>query len=390
MAPVGLTATFTRFVESERAGGFLLLACTFVALMLANSPLGPAWLELWQVRVLGLTLQHWVNDALMAVFFLLVGLELEREIYVGELSVWKNALLPIVAALGGVAAPAAFHFALNVDTPSQPGAGIPMATDIAFALAALSLAGKAVPVSLKVFLTALAVIDDLVAIAVIGLAYSGEVAARYLGAAFVTFVAMLALNRLRVSSLAPYLAGGVLLWFFMLRSGVHPTVAGVLLAFAIPFRSRDANVPTPSERAEHALHRPVALLVLPVFALANAGVVLPSDWQGQLLSSNSIGIAGGLLLGKPVGILVACMIAVRIGLCELPGELRWRHIFGAGLLAGIGFTMSIFIANLAFPTDAQMVNGSKLAILAASALAAVLGVAWLRLAARAAVPRGEG
>jgi Na+:H+ antiporter, NhaA family len=254
----------------------------------------------------------------------------------------------------------------------------------------LSLAGKAVPASLKVFLTALAVIDDLVAIAVIGLAYSGDLATGYVAAAFVSFVALLALNRLRVMSLAAYLAGGVLLWFFMLRSGVHPTVAGVMLAFAIPFRSREAGVRSPSERTEHALHRPVALFVLPVFALANAGVVLPSEWQAQLLSPNSLGIIGGLLLGKPIGILLACMTAVRIGLCALPGELRWRDIVGAGLLAGIGFTMSIFIANLAFPSNAQMVNGSKMAILAASAMAAVLGVAWLRLAASRSVPRGEG
>ncbi len=382
MTPRGITASFTRFVESERAGGFLLLACTVIALVAANSGAGPAWLGLWQVKILGLTLQHWVNDALMAIFFLMVGLELEREIYVGELSVLRNALLPIVAALGGVAAPAAFHFALNADTPTQPGAGIPMATDIAFALAALSLAGKAVPASLKVFLTALAVIDDLAAIVVIGLAYSGALAADFLAAAFATFAALVVLNRLRVMALAPYLAGGALMWFFMLRSGVHPTVAGVMLAFAIPFRPRDAAATSPSARVENALHRPAALLVLPLFALANAGVVIPSEWASQLAAVNSVGIAGGLLIGKPLGILLACAIGVRLGLCALPDGLGWKDLFGAGLLAGIGFTMSIFIANLAFPLDPALVNGSKMAILAASMAAALLGVAWLRIVYR--------
>jgi NhaA family Na+:H+ antiporter len=380
MTPRAISATFTRFVESERTGGLLLLAGTVVALALANSPAGPAWLGFWQAPVLGLTLQHWVNDALMAIFFLLVGLELEREIYVGELADIRNALLPIVAAAGGVAAPALFHFALNANTPAQPGAGIPMATDIAFALAALAIAGKSVPLALKVFLTALAVIDDLAAIIVIGLAYSRDVHFAYLGAAFATFGVLLVLNRLGVQRLPVYLAGGVLMWYFTLRSGGHPTVAGVLLAFAIPFRARAPGATSPSARTEHALHRPVAFVILPVFALANAGVVIPGDWSAQLLSPNSLGIAGGLLLGKPLGIALACFLAVKAGLCVLPEGVGWRHVFGAGILAGIGFTMSIFIANLAFPNDPQLVNGSKMAILVASLSAAALGVLWLRLA----------
>ena len=378
MTPATFTAAFERFVRSERTGGILLAAGTVVALVLANSPAGPAWLAFWQVPVAGLTLQLWVNDGLMAIFFLLVGLELEREIYVGELRELRSAMLPAIAALGGLALPAAIHFAFNAGTPTQAGAGVPMATDIAFALAALGLAGRGVPASLKVFLTALAVIDDLAAIVVIGVAYAGDISFAYLAGALAVLAVLVALNRRDVVTLPPYLLGGAALWFLLLRSGVHPTIGGVMLAFAIPFAPRRDAGPSPSARLEHALHAPVAFLVLPVFALANAGVVLPGSLLAPLLEPNGLGIFLGLVAGKPVGIGIACFAAVSFGLCKLPGDLRWRHVIGGGFLAGIGFTMSIFIANLAFPGMPEAVDASKLAILAASLTAMVAGVAWLR------------
>lgn len=372
-----MSSTLTGFIESERAGGVILVACTLASLVIANTPWGPQWLAFWQVEAGGLTLEHWVNDALMAVFFLLVGLELEREIYAGELSDLRRALLPIVAAVGGIAVPAAIHYSLNANTPAQPGAGIPMATDIAFALAALSLLGSHVPVSLKVFLTAFAVMDDLAAILVIAVAYTSHLSMAYLLAAAAVFVLMVVLNRMRVMALAPYLIGGVVLWALMLKSGIHATVAGVMLAFAIPFTARIAGAASPSNRLEDSLHKPVAFVILPIFALANTGVVISAGSFATLADANSIGIVAGLVLGKPVGIAVACVLAVAAGLGRKPDDLSWGHIIGAGILGGIGFTMSIFITNLAFANDQSLVNASKLAILLASLAAGGLGVAWL-------------
>ncbi len=383
MAPTEtlLSKTFTAFFESEKAGGILLLACTVLSLAIANSPLGPDYLGFWQQRVAGLTVEHWINDALMAVFFLLVGLELERELYSGELSELRNALLPIAAAIGGIAVPAAIHFSLNAGTPAQAGAGIPMATDIAFALGVLALLGRSVPASLKVFLVALAVMDDLGAIVVIAIFYTAKVSALYLLGAAAVFALLVVLNRVfREMRLLPYLGGGALMWFLMLESGVHATLAGVLLAFAIPYSARAEDEKSPSHRLEHILHRPVALIVLPAFALANTGIVIASGWQQDLLSANSLGVVGGLVMGKPVGIMLAAWLAVTAGLCTLPPDLGWRHIAGAGFLGGIGFTMSIFIANLAFAASPDIVNASKIAILLASLVAGALGFAWLKVA----------
>ncbi len=375
-----LSNTFQRFFESEKAGGILLIVCTVISLMLANSPIGDPYLHLWHVKVAGLSVEHWINDALMAIFFLLIGLELERELYNGELSSLRNALLPIVAAAGGIAVPALIHFGFNGGMPTQAGIGIPMATDIAFALGVLALLGSRVPASLKVFLTALAVMDDLGAIIVIALFYTAELAFVYLLGALAVFGALLFLNRvLRVMSLIPYLLGGVLMWFLMLKSGVHATIAGVLLAFAIPFSSRQDDAASPSHRLEHVLHRPVAFVILPIFALANTGIVIGGDWAQELASSNSLGILAGLVVGKPLGITILSFLAVAIGLCKLPLDLRWRHVFGAGLLGGIGFTMSIFITNLAFTDEPGVVNASKMAILLASLSAGVLGFVWLKL-----------
>ncbi|MBY4899177.1 Na+/H+ antiporter NhaA [Cupriavidus sp. AU9028] len=374
-----LSHTFKRFFESEKAGGILLIACTIVSMALANSPLGPQYLQLWHAQVGGLSVEHWINDALMAIFFLLIGLELERELYDGELSSFRNALLPIVAAIGGIAVPALIHFGFNGGTPTQAGIGIPMATDIAFALGALALLGSRVPASLKVFLTALAVMDDLGAIIVIALFYTAELSFLYLLGALAVFVVLVVLNRLRVMSLVPYLLGGAVMWVLMLKSGVHATIAGVLLAFAIPFSARSETEPSPSHRLEHQLHWPVAFVILPIFALANTGIVIGADWAQELASANSLGILAGLVLGKPLGITLVSFLAVAVGLCKLPLDLRWRHVFGAGLLGGIGFTMSIFITNLAFAGEPGVINASKMAILLASLTAGVLGYVWLKL-----------
>jgi len=380
-----LTNTFKEFAASGKAGGTVLILCTLVSLLLANSPLGGQYLHFWHRPFAGLTLENWVNDALMAVFFLLIGLELERELYNGELSELKNALLPIVAAAGGIVVPALIHFGLNHGTPTQAGLGIPMATDIAFALGVLALLGSRVPASLKIFLTALAVMDDLGAIVVIALFYTAQVSIGYLAAALAVFVLLVLLNRVgRVMVLAPYLLGGVLMWFFMLKSGVHATIAGVLLAFAIPYSARRDDETSPSHRLEHLLHKPVAFLILPIFALANTGVVIGADWAQALLTSNSLGIVLGLGAGKPVGIVLATFAAASLGLCRLPSSLAWRHVLGAGLLGGIGFTMSIFITNLAFTGEAGVVNGSKMAILVASLVSGVAGFTWLRLGGAAA------
>lgn len=374
-----LSNTFKRFFESEKAGGVLLILCTIVSLILANSPVADQYLHIWHANVAGLSVEHWINDGLMAIFFLLIGLELERELYNGELSSIRNALLPIVAAAGGIAVPALIHFVFNGGTPTQAGIGIPMATDIAFALGALALLGNRVPASLKIFLTALAVMDDLGAIIVIALFYTTELAFVYLLGALAVFGVLLFMNRvLRVMSLIPYLLGGAVMWALMLKSGVHATIAGVLLAFAIPFSARQDDRTSPSHRLEHVLHRPVAFVILPVFALANTGIVIGGDWVRELASPNSIGILAGLVLGKPLGITLVSLLAVTVGLCKLPLDLRWRHVFGAGLLGGIGFTMSIFITNLAFPGEPGIVNASKMAILLASLTAGVLGFVWLK------------
>lgn len=376
-----LSKTFTEFLESKKSSGIVLIICTIISLAIANSILGASYADIWSTYVAGMSIEHWVNDGLMAIFFLFIGLELERELYNGELSDFKNALLPIIAAVGGIACPALIHFVFNAGTETQAGVGIPMATDIAFALGVLALLGSRIPLSLKVFLTALAVMDDLGAIIVIALFYTAKVSLVYLIAAAITFAVLIVFNRgLRVMALTPYLIGGALMWFFMLKSGVHATIAGVLLAFAIPFSAKTDDEESPSHRLEHILHKPVAFIILPIFALANTGVVIGSNWTQELTSTNSLGIMGGLLLGKPIGIMLLCFIAVTIGICKLPSGLNWKHIFGAGLLGGIGFTMSIFITNLAFVGNSDAITASKIAVLLASLTAGTIGFLWLRFA----------
>ena len=286
--------TFTAFFDSEKSSAILLIVCTVLSIIIANSSIGPAYAAFWHAQFAGLTLEHWINDGLMAIFFLLIGLELERELYVGELSSLHNALLPMFAALGGVCAPALIHYAFNAGLATQPGSGIPMATDIAFALGALALLGSRIPASLKIFLTALAVIDDLAAIVVIAVFYTAQLSLVDLLCALAALAVLITFNRIwRVMALWPYLLGGAVMWFFMFKSGVHATIAGVLLAFAIPFSAKSKDKPSPSHRLEHWLHRPVAFLVLPIFALANTGIVIASGWQRELLTNNSAGIMAG-------------------------------------------------------------------------------------------------
>jgi NhaA family Na+:H+ antiporter len=379
-----LSATFQAFVNSEKSSGILLILCTVASLLLANSALGGSYLGFWQSYVFGLSIEHWINDALMAIFFLLIGLELERELYSGELSNIKNALFPFFAAAGGIMTPALIHYSLNVGTPTQPGLGIPMATDIAFALGALALLGSRIPASLKVFVVAFAVIDDLGAIIIIAAFYTAEVSLGYLLGALAIWGFLLLLNlRFRVMSLLPYLLGGIVMWFLTLKSGVHATVAGVLLAFAIPYSAKAEDQDSPSHRLEHILHKPVAFMILPIFALANTAVVIGADWMQNLSSSNSLGIIAGLVAGKPVGVTLFCLAAVTFGICRLPAGLGWRHIVGAGLLGGIGFTMSIFITGLAYSGNTEIINASKMAILIASLSAGSAGLLWLRLLSKA-------
>jgi Na+:H+ antiporter, NhaA family len=382
-----ITQAFLQFIRSERIGGVLLVVCTVLSLTLANSPWHPAYVSFWQTPLGGLTLQQWINDLLMALFFLLIGLKLEHELYRGELSRWRQAMLPLAAALGGMAVPALIHFTLNRDTPTQAGFGIPMATDIAFALAALSLLGSRIPAALKVFLVAFAVIDDLGAILLIATVYAGDLSLAWLGAAGAVLASLITMNRLHVMRLAPYVVGGLGLWFCVLKSGVHPTVAGVALAFAIPFSQRDSareDEPSPSERLLHVLHKPAALIVLPLFALANTAIPIPAGGLEALQSTNGLGIVLGLALGKPIGILLCCALAVWLRVSTLPKGVRWSHVAGAGMLGGIGFTMSIFIANLAFASNPTFTDTSKLAVLAASLVSATLGMAWLFLTTRGA------
>ena len=384
-AKQNLSETFDKFFDSEKSSGILLIACTVISLVIANSPFGEAYLGFWQTKVGGLTIEYWINDALMAIFFLLIGLELERELYIGELSDFKNALLPIFAAVGGMAAPALIHFAFNAGTPTQDGIGIPMATDIAFALGVLAILGNRIPASLKVFVVAFAVIDDLGAIIVIALFYTAKLSVWYFAGAMAVLALLVVLNRaFRVMTLMPYLLGGALMWFLMLKSGIHATIAGVMLAFAIPFSAKDDDTASPSHRLEHFLHKPVAFVILPIFALANTGIPIGADWFQSLASTNSAGIMAGLLIGKPLGVTLLCLIAVASGICHLPPDLKWGHVIGAGIIGGIGFTMSIFITNLAFAGNAETINASKMAILLASLVAGTVGFLWPRFTGKPA------
>lgn len=379
----GISALFKEFVRSEKSGGFVLIICTALSLLIANLPGGDAWAELFHRHLdlsagplkLDFSITHWVNDGLMTIFFLLVGLEIERELYIGELSSFKKALLPILAAGGGMLFPALIHFAFNAGTDTAAGFGIPMATDIAFALGILSFAGNRVPVTLKIFLTALAIIDDLGAIAVIALFYTNEFAAAYFFAAIGIFCLLYIAGRFGFRLLWVYLVAGVVMWYCMLMSGVHASIAGVLLAFAIPFdRRAEGGI---SHQLQHALHYPVAYFILPVFALVNTAIVFPDSLSEGFLSRNGLGIMLGLVVGKLAGIFLVSYAAVKWKIARLAEGISWRLLAGLALLGGIGFTMSIFITNLAFANE-SLVAGSKMSILLASVVAAVAGLLLLR------------
>ena len=381
-----LTKTFKAFFESEKSGGLLLLFVTILSMLLANSSFQDEYIAFWGTNIGSHSITHWINDGLMAIFFLLIGLELEREMYQGELSSIKNAALPIFGAFGGMIVPAGIFLLLNFGTITQNGAGIPMATDIAFAIGILSLLGNRVPTSLKIFLTALAVIDDLGAIMVIAIFYTDTIAYMNLFIAFAIMGGLFILNRRKVHSLIPYLIGGAAMWYFMLNSGVHATITGVLLAFVIPFG--DGGKKTSSYRLQHFLHYPVAFFILPLFAIANTCIAINSDWHEGLNHSNTIGIMLGLVVGKPLGIWLFSFLAVSLGICTLPRDLKWSSILGAGMLGGIGFTMSIFITLLAFKNDGEeVITYSKIAILVASFIAGTIGFLWLKFNLKSKKPK---
>jgi len=359
------------------------VACTAISIVIANSGFGHQYLELWHSRIdlsfggidLNLSLEQWVNDFLMAIFFLMVGLEIERELYVGELSDFKSAILPVMAAIGGMIIPAGIHLFFNYGQPTESGAGIPMATDIAFALGILSLLGNKVPYSLKVFLAAFAIIDDLGAVIIIAIFYSKSISLLYLAISLVIFLAMVIINRYKIFPIPVYILIGLVLWYCMLHSGVHATISGVLLAFAIPFRKAEEN--NISIRLQRSLHKPVAFFILPLFALANTAIIFEGSLHQILTTPNSLGVLLGLILGKPVGIVLFTLFTIMLGWSAFPESMTRKHLVGLGILGGIGFTMSIFIANLAFD-DAVLIQHSKIAILSGSALSAVAGLIWLR------------
>ena len=423
-----LFAPFRAFASSNASSGVLLMAAAGVALILANSPFADATTAFWQtelsIRVGDIgrsdTLVHWVNDGLMALFFLVVGLEIKRELLVGELSSRRSAALPLVAAIGGAVVPAAIFLVLVPGQPAARGWGVPMATDIAFALGVLALVGNRIPVALRVFVAALAIVDDLLAVLVIAVFYTGEVAVPALVVAALVVVALLGANRLGVRRPIVYAALGIALWLAVLESGIHATVAGVLLALTIPSRTRldsdafvararehvsdfegrtvggeDASTEehhhalweledateraqAPMLRIEHALQPWVVWVIVPIFALANAGVRIEGNFLASVFSPVPIGIILGLVVGKQVGISLAAFAAVRLGLASLPDGVGWRHIYGAALLGGIGFTMSLFIATLAYGEDGPEIALAKLGVLVASAIAGVAGFVVLR------------
>jgi NhaA family Na+:H+ antiporter len=371
-----LTKLYQEFFNSEKAGGLILIFATVMSLVLANSPWQFTYSNFWTLEFGGHSLVHWINDGLMTIFFLVIGLELEREIYQGELSKFKNASLPLFAAIGGMVLPAGIYLIFNFGTNAQSGAGIPMATDIAFAIGILSLLGNRVPGSLKIFLTALAVIDDLGAILIIAVFYTTTIHLTNIIFAFAIFGFLLLINRLKVHNLIPYLIGGALMWYFMSNSGIHPTITGVLLAFTIPFGQGSEK--SPSYILQHFLHKPVAFLILPLFALANTGVIVDSHLISGLGQNYSIGIMAGLVIGKPLGILLFSLLGVSLGLCSLPSDLKWTSIIGVGFLGGIGFTMSVFISLLAFDIPG-MINTSKIAIFIGSCVTGTIGLMFLKL-----------
>ncbi|WP_376702145.1 Na+/H+ antiporter NhaA [Mesorhizobium sp. ISC25] len=380
-----LVSMLREFLDSEAAGGLILMAAAALALIVANSPLGEAYFSALHAYLGPLSVSHWINDGLMAVFFLLVGLEIKREMLDGQLSTWPRRVLPGIAAAGGMAVPALVYVAVNRNNPAAlSGWAIPTATDIAFALGVLSLLGSRVPGSLKIFLTALAIIDDLGAVLIIAVFYTSGLSLAYLGAAFAVIALLVVLNRMRVLTLLPYILLGIVLWVLVLKSGVHATLAGVALALAIPLKISPGSGHdldhSPLHRLEHGLHKVVAFFVIPIFGFANAGVSLGGLSAAALAEPLTLGVAAGLVAGKLVGVFGSSALAIRLGFADLPINAGWLHMIGISLLCGIGFTMSLFIGLLAFASDVALQDAVKVGILAGSFIAALLGAAVLLVA----------
>lgn len=374
---------FKDFVKSNNFGGILLFLCVILSLIVANSAMGEKLQNILDTVVgfenesvhLNYSVSMWINDGLMAVFFLLVGLEIKREIVEGELSSPKKALLPILCAIGGAVVPAVIFFMFNSGTETIHGWAIPMATDIAFALAVISLLDKRVPASLKIFLAALAIVDDLIAILVIAFFYSNGIELVYLGYAAVGMTVLILMNRFNVKNPYLYLIPGVFIWYFVHHSGIHATIAGVMVAMTLP--TNDTNVESPLERLEHALVNPVNFFIIPIFAFANTNITLQSEMLHGLTAPLGLGIFFGLMFGKPIGILLTSWICSRFGIASLPEGSSWMHIIGVGMLAGIGFTMSIFISILSFKNP-LFVSEAKLSVLLTSVIAGTAGFLLLK------------
>jgi len=425
-----ILSPFQEFFQQEASSGILLMIATILSLVWANSPWAESYFALWHINVtfsfgsfgISKDLLHWINDGLMAVFFFVVGLEIKREVMVGELASLRKAILPIVAAVGGMLIPASFYFLLNPSGPAQAGWGIPMATDIAFALGILSLLGKRVPLSLKIFLTAVAIVDDLGAVLVIALFYTSKIVWISLLIGIVFLIILIIMNRLGVRSPIVYALLGIVLWVAFFKSGVHATIAGVLLAMTIPVRTRintegfisNANffleefrthgktgesvltsadqraaiqaievaaehAQTPLQRLEHILHPWVGYFIMPIFALANAGIAIKGDFLSAFAQPVTLGVMAGLIFGKQIGIFSASYIAVKLGWSDLPSGMTWTRLYGLAWLAGIGFTMSLFIASLAFG-ESEFLAMSKAGILVASLISGIAGAAILNRA----------
>jgi NhaA family Na+:H+ antiporter len=370
-----------RLLTHEASGGLILMASAVVALIVANTGAASLYQAVLAQKILGLSVLHWVDDALMALFFVLVGLEIKRELLDGQLATWPHRVLPGIAAAGGMIAPAVVYLAFNATAATARGWAIPTATDIAFSLGVLALLGSRVPVQIKVFLTALAIIDDLGAIVIIALFYGHDLAPLMLILAAITFAALFALNRLGVTRLVFYIPLGLLLWWFVLKSGIHATIAGVLFAVTIPLKASPGHpddAHSPLHRMEHALHPYVAFLILPIFGFANAGVAVTSLGLSELLKPVTLGCLLGLFVGKQIGVFGSIWLAVKLGLARKPAGSTWTQVYGMALLCGIGFTMSLFIGLLAFGEGGPLQTETKLGVLLGSLLSALAGWAVLR------------
>lgn len=428
-----IATPFEQFIHAQTTTGLILMFMTVVALLLANSPFAEAYLHIFHTKIdvfvgefgVSKSIHHWINDGLMAVFFFIIGLEIKREILVGELSNIKVAILPIIAAFGGMALPALIYFSINSGGDGAEGWGIPMATDIAFAVSALVLLGNRVSTSLVTFLVALAIVDDLGAVVVIALFYTEQINTLPLGLAFVSFLVLVSFNRFGIHATLPYFIVGFIMWLFMLESGIHATIAGVIAAMAIPSKPKYSPVDftayticrlneydhypvatdhmmhekqkailqnlkdkidalsSPASRLEHSLHLPVSLVIIPLFALANAGVSIDfSSACDTLIQPISLGVIAGLVFGKVIGIAGVSWLAIKIGIAKLPDNSTMNQIFGVAFLGGIGFTMSIFIAELAFAGNSELIFQAKIGILSASLFAGLFGFIWLKYIAK--------